>query len=199
MKAAIALLTMAGLPVGAAAQDAKARVAVNSYATCLVNKSARKVSVALDSGFDARFDAAVAALPAKGCGELGASVPTPTALRGALFAAMYRKFGPGAGRSASNLIRNWVPSLPASDPRLGLYTLSACIVLKAPTASRYLIRAKPESEEEKRQMDAVMPHLQACVSPTANLRISRAVLSGLIAETVYRIDFAVPSGERNNF
>ena len=194
----LALLSIRADPANAVAQKSiSSMTSIDSYAACLVEKSPNKVAEALANGFDEKFEAALAALSFGPC-----SAPTAylaRQVRGALFESMYRKHTPKAGHSASNILQTWVPKLPASDPRAGWYVVSACLVDKAPGSTRALVRAKPGTTEKIRKFSDVAAVLPKCLPAGQQFKLSRSTLTGLIAETVYQIDFATQYGDRKRF
>jgi len=163
------------------------RVAAATYAKCLLRQDSRAVRFALETGFDAPFDAAVAKLATPKCAAGDFSAAT---LRGPLFAAVYRKFGPGAGRSAANIISNWVPNLPASDERLVWYQVGACVLAKSPDKTRDLVLTLPGSAEENAEISAIVPALAQCLPAGQRFSVDRGKLVGALAEIVYRVDIA---------
>ena len=188
-----------GVPGLVRAQVSEQDHAASRYADCLVARHHRKVADALDSGFDAVFEKALARVPTTGCINPATASVSGKALRGQLFAAMYRRFGPQAGRTASNISPSWVPQLAPSDPRAGWYSVSNCLVQREPTATRALVRAKPGSTSASAQMNKVTAKLPLCLPAGAPITVKRSMLADLIAETVYQIDFAVGPGDKKSF
>jgi hypothetical protein len=162
-------------------------------AACLAKRHPKEVDRALERRSIDGAAASLRGIPSSGCTALAIEDTRALEQRGLLFAAMYRQYGPQAGRSAANIIKRWTPSLPADDPRAGWYVVSDCLVDRAPDAARKLILAADRSEEENRQLTKVTAELPKCL-PAKPFRISRALLKSFIAETVYEIDFAYTPG-----
>ena len=167
-------------------------------AACLARRHPKEVDQALEHRSIGSIAASLRSIPSSGCSPLTVDDARAVEQRGLLFAAMYRRYGPQAGRSASNIINRWTPPLPAGDLRIGWYVVTDCLVYRAPAVARKLVNAADGSEEESRQLAKVIEELPKCL-PASQFRISRTLLKGFIAETVYEIDFAYTSGNHRFF
>ena len=194
---AAAPLLLAASAVAPSVATAKPdRSAIESYAACMTQRHARNVSDVLDRAFDPAFSARLKALPKTGC-DLDLSEVSALELRGPLFAAMYRRFAPQAGRSGSNILaaKGWVPRLDVSDPRAGWYAVSNCLAMRFPDASRGLVLAKVGSDDAHRKLQKVAVDLPQCLPVGDQYKINSSMLTDLVSETVYEIDFATQYGD----
>lgn len=168
---------------------------ITQAADCVARRYPRQVDRAIEVRTVADMGAALRAIPTKGCPTLLIDDTQAIEQRGMLFAAMYRRHGPVAGRSASNIIIRWTPTLPTDDPRITWYQVSDCLVSKMPQATRQFVSAADASDEESQYLSRIMPSLPACL-PANQYRIRRPILKAFLAETIYEIDFAVSAGDR---
>jgi hypothetical protein len=176
---------------------AKSRTAIANvaYADCLARHESRRVQHVVDAGFGQGFDAAFSQLPIKNC------VPGPdvtnnaAGLRGPIFKVMYVRFGPAAGRSAAHNAVNWTTSLPVGSPMLAWYLIGSCVEAHAPGDSRALVLAATESASERERFSKIMPKLSNCLPAGQRFAIDRTVLTGVLAEIVYRIYVGLTVGD----
>jgi hypothetical protein len=196
-----AVVCLFGMFAPSTAVAAVSSQALGTYADCMARRHYRELAEALDSGFDQTFATALAAVPSDGCDTGGVSDATPAELRGPLFAALYRRFAPGPGRSASNILSEagWVPTLPEGDTRIGWYAVSNCLAMRPSGAARDLVKATPGGDRAARHMQEIVEELPRCLPAGQEFKVSAVVLAGLIAETVYQIDFATLYGDKKCF
>jgi hypothetical protein len=71
--------------------------------------------------------------------------------------------------------------------------ISLCIVMRAPQESAALFQTEVTSDKEKEAMQALAPHLSACIQQGTELRTNRIGLRALLALAAYRV--AVTSKE----
>jgi len=192
----LALATAGTLATDASAAD-EGGDAIVTYANCMARHHYREVAEALDSGFDQSFATALASVRNDKCNADSVSGVSAADLRAPLFASMYRRFGPRAGSSASNILSasGWVPALPEGDARAGWYAVSNCLVRREPDSTRALVKAAPGSTVAAGHLQRIVEVLPGCLPAGQEFRVTPALLAGLIAETVYQIDFATQYGE----
>jgi hypothetical protein len=182
---AAVLLAVAGMGTASAGGDSDPAIAA---ARCLVKDGSGRVWRALDGGLGKTFEEAVARLDVKRCLPKSSAGQLPSGLRGAMYAEMYRKFGPEAKWTPSSPVLDWVPQLRSSDPMLAAYKFSSCIIARNPEASRKFVLDEPGTDEAKQQLSALIPALQSCLPPGQTLRLSVNALTGLLAESLFHID-----------
>jgi hypothetical protein len=195
----VAWFSVCALTAPATVAASEETAPIDIYAECMAKHHYRDLAKVLDSGFDEVFVRALAEVSVKKCDSTIASTAKQAELRGPLFAAMYRRFAPQAGSAASNILRGWTPKLTEGDPRWGWYVVSNCLVKNQPDATREWVIAKPGSDRAARKKQNVVAALPKCLPAGQEFEISAAVLAGLIAETVYQIDFATSSGDEKRF
>ena len=162
---------------------------LDAYATCLLRRHERETLTALDSGFDEPFAAAVAAIPIEGCAVDGLR-PTPVELRGPLFAAAYRRAYARSAPWPSHGVKNgWTPNATGGDPRLAWYGVSDCLLGMSSANARSLVLARPGGVEADKHFEAIVRALPKCLLAGGPVRINRAVLTGIVAETAFRADY----------
>jgi hypothetical protein len=190
--AALALIPGTGWCGRPDAQEAAAKsrhaIANAAYAGCLARHESRRVQHVVDAGFGEKFDAAFSQLPIEKCIPGPDVVNNATALRGPLFKTMYVKFGPAAGRSAAHFGIDWKANVPAGSSLLAWYLVGSCVEAHAPGESRALVLAATESADEQEQFSKIMPKLASCLPAGERFAIDRSILTGVLAEIVYRID-----------
>lgn len=179
-------------------QEAEAQRVMNDYARCvLIRRSSlamRFLQTPPRSREAARAGSRAATNVCLGRGELSFHAPL---FRGSLFEALYdREFG---RRGAEDL--GAVPPIDyaADHPdresdiarqQTSLRQFADCAVRADPAAAHSLIASEVTSEAESRAFAALGPELNGCLPQGIELRFSRPVLRGLIAETLYRLSAA---------
>ncbi len=123
----------------------------------------------------------------------------------------YRASGPTDLSSVPPL--NWLPVAPLDEAALArrsssrqateraayntavavraMAGFSECVVRGSPEPVRQLALTEPASDQESTQFDALRPQLNACLTGTSNLRMSRSVLRGALMVSYFRLANAV--------
>jgi hypothetical protein len=177
--------------------EAESQRVMNAYARCVLVRSRRAVL---------RFLAAPPGSPE--ARRLGGRIATSDCLsggmlvfqshlfRGALFEALY--MADFRGRAAADFaaaprIAYAVDSAPASTLQAGMLTLhefADCVVRAAPAQARALILSDVTTREEVQAFRSLGATFNSCLVRGAEVRFSRPVLRGLIAESLYRLTAA---------
>ena len=170
----------------------RARATVIAYAQCLVERDRRNVErgVALFPGSTLEISA-LSKLAVDDCLRDGTLQFTGPLLRGALFIALYRR---DYGRAVPELKPDPVdftlgaPAIPerGSDQQIGLRTFADCVVRADPVNARVVVIASVAGSRETQGYIALRPRFNACMPQGVSLTFSKSVLSGLIAEALYR-------------
>jgi hypothetical protein len=116
----------------------------------------------------------------------------PAILRGALYRQIYlRDYGDAAtavGPNRLNFVSETAGAAPADAEKYRAEREYAYCVTKAnPTQARSLVLAEPQSDAELTAFYYLKPTLDGCRTRPADADLSRATISGLVAETLYRL------------
>jgi hypothetical protein len=196
------LLAFAGMPLAATAKDAssvsrtppsnEARLVLRGYAECLVRNAPAQVDSFLSmSPFDAGFGRRGAEISISGCLVGGQLRFSALLLRGALFAAKYkREFG---ARAPTMMIGDMAlaptgisPTAPDGGAAIR-FTIDAadCIALRDRDSARALVLAPVGSKLEREMVDRLTPVTSAC-APGLDLARSKEPIEAALAEVMYR-------------
>lgn len=195
----VALLAMGGGAIAhAQTTDApQSWGAIQTYATCLVDQwpgVVQDVTAAFPDSED--YKRAVAMLGSSPCaGNVMQNVPSQL-VRGSLYQALYAKnFAdqmPAMTASALSVdeeVRDRPEDKAASYKALRQY--GECVVRTDTPASRALTLSRAGSTDELQALSALQPTFARCLTAGGQITFSKAVLTGVIAEVLYRL--SVPS------
>ena len=110
-------------------------------------------------------------------------------LRGALFAALYQHDYEHAKLDVSlpvDYSRDVGTETSGARNYIALHLFADCVVRQSPEDSRELVLSPPAGPAEAAAFAKLGPRFSACLTKGQNLRFSPPVLSGLIAEALYR-------------
>lgn len=114
---------------------------------------------------------------------------SPLLLRGAFYRELYvrtfEKSAPG--------LRTTPVAIAAADPAIA--SLAECLVRKAPNTARTLVLAPVESELEAKAFNALYDRVGTCPAAPA---FSKTMLSGVIAETLFKLSDAATMAGTNS-
>lgn len=171
---------------------------MNKYAGCLL-RTFRKRALAFLRLPPASFEAMLAArkLATGWCLREGALSFRFQLLRGGLYEALYEQEFKRAGAAALTAAPpidytggNPAPLSNETAVAIALVQFADCVVRANPTASRALILSKVTSDEEKAAFASLTPHLGGCLVSGTQLKFSRPMLRGFVAEALYRLSAA---------
>ncbi|MBO9623082.1 MAG: hypothetical protein J7500_10265 [Sphingomonas sp.] len=159
----------------------QARDTMNRYGICVVRMKSVAVKRALSKPSDEAIDAALAKIAISEClgsGELTMSRPL---FRGAVYRALYiRDFGQVSQAPAA------VAEPAVTTSANLLQSFGDCVVVADPDDARALVLATAATQTERSAIARLGPALGSCVAPKNQMRFSRAVLQGVLAEALYK-------------
>ncbi len=186
---------------GARGNDAEAQRVMIDFASCVAQRSRSSLERFLAQPFGSDdADRLAFRLATPDClfdAELRFSQEI---FRGALYDALYRidfvRMEP-ADLSAVPPITYYVGATESLTPRqhrrVGQSLFADCVVRAAPSEARALILSAATSPTERAAFQALQPALGPCLVQGAQVRFSRPMLRGLVAESLYRLTSAASS------
>lgn len=168
-----------------------ARLAIVDFATCVLQRERARAMTTLAAFPDRAGYEGLRKLGRNGCLSQGTLEFDLTLFRGALFTALYReRFGaklPVLPEASANF-REGAPD-PLDDisgQAIALREFGECVVRRDPGVVHSIVTAKIGSAEEDALYKALVPHLGPCLNAGLQVKFSKTVLSGLLAEVLYR-------------
>ena len=157
----------------------QARQTMNDYAVCIVHARVAAVQKALSLANDAKVDEALANLANRECLMRGELRMPRQLLRGAVYRALYlRDFGRSPpAPSASD-------AAPTGESMFEQF--GSCVNTADASDVREFVMSVPATKREAAALSALGPALGRCIAPGNQIRFSRAVLQGVLAEAAYR-------------
>jgi hypothetical protein len=168
----------------------RGRVVLDGYANCVVRASPRKVTAMLAMPMhSAEAEAASRRLTVDDCLSGGDLTFDTDVLRGSLYRALYRyEFATNDSKlqplSMDTAFNAKVTAQPNYDP---LRRFSECVVRDNAVASRDLVMAAAASTIEQSAFAQLKTSFSTCMAKGSEVRFSKTVLVGLIAEMLYRL------------
>ena len=160
----------------------RARQTMNDYATCLVKIRTVAVRKALNAGSDAAVNGALAKLAIPDCLDSGMLRMPEQLLRGSIYRALYlREFAREPSVPAG--VTNAAAVDPDDNP---LRNFGHCVNHLDQVNTRMAVMARPATVAERQAFNALSPTLGQCVAPGNQIRFTRSVLQGALAEAAYR-------------
>lgn len=172
----------------------RGRIAIDEYARCLIDsKLSRVVQVlALEPGEE--YDRAVGKLVIDTCLESGSMKFKSLAIRGPLFAELFRRRLADEARGKS-----WSASVspidlkalsPAASGMQGLHywmmDFGKCAVDQNPSVAKQIVLEHPATKGQDEAISALAPKLSACLSQGSSIKLDKASLQAMLAEVLYR-------------
>lgn len=119
----------------------------------------------------------------------------PAIFRPALYSALYRAEFKRAPADVSNRVRldyaaELEPGAAVPANYAYLREVGDCTSRAKPAEVRALLLTRIGGDDEKRALAALMPAVQQCVPEGAELRFSRTILRGTLAEGLYKLSKA---------
>jgi hypothetical protein len=177
----------------------EARRVMNAFALCIARRNRRDVDHFLAQPMGAPSGRGLAPRLASSDCLYNADLRfASTLFRGSLFEAIYQiDYG---RRGLPNLAtapvisygRVDAPDLSAEErSHLALHDFADCVVRVRPDEVRTLVLSRVASREEGQALAGLNSALSGCLVVGAEVRFSRAVLRGFLAESLYRLTAAV--------
>lgn len=183
----------------ASAQSAETKSwgTIQNYARCLVDNWSGIVQE-ITNVFPAskEYKAAIAPISKSACVD-NAELTVPAELvRGSLYQALYVKSYPNKAPALAAAQLNLDGDVRGQQearatPFIVLRRYGECVVRTDPESSRALTLSVSGSKAEDAAFAALQPTLNFCLTQGNSVSFSRAVLTGIIAEVLYRL--SVPS------
>ena len=178
-------------------EDDVARVTTIRFARCMLQRNRRKIEPALLSQhYNTGRGIDVPNLASSDCLAEGVLKMPYQILRGSYFTVLYReKFGDGPPALPSSSLNFHDGAVePFTDGQrqwVALRQFADCAARRNPAAAHAAVIAEPGSAADTAAFKALGPSLSACLPSGTTLKFSRAMLSGLFAEVMYRQSLAV--------
>lgn len=171
----------------------KGRVTIMSFARCMVQRHrvAMEKALAIPPLDDASSIAFKRLVSGGECLSYGELKMNQSLLRGGLFSALYRAdFSRAPGAAAASTV-DWSRDVggsttPEQMQYVGLRQFADCAVRADPADARTAVLSAPVSVQERDAYVRLAPQLNACAVKGQSLTFSKTVLSGLLAEVLYR-------------
>ena len=161
------------------APGAQARDTMNRYAECVVKMRAAAVRRALAQPTYAAANSELAKLAISDCLAGGDLIMEEVLFRGAVYRALYlRDFGREAALPVGG-----ETLVEADDP---VFIFGDCVSRLDPEQTRAFVVARPATVEESDAVAKLGPSFGRCLAPGDQVRFSKTVLQGALAEALYK-------------
>jgi len=115
----------------------------------------------------------------------------PLLFRGSLYVELYRvQFGTRpADLKPTSVSPNEIPSAwpnPSLQSFSTLFNFADCVTHRDPSSVRTIVLSGPGSAQESAALAALSPQFQLCLVKGTQMRVSKSVLAGMLAEALYR-------------
>ena len=170
----------------------KVRITLQAYGTCLIKDNRRQVESFLETWPDSpNYNSMVRRVASNNCIASGDLRMTSSFLRGALYVGLYKIDYKDSPASVSKAPINFgLQMTDASTPNTKVYVsrmlFADCVVRRAAEESRRLVLTTPASKDEDLALSKLLPFLGPCIPQGQNVQFDRTVLSGILAEALYR-------------
>lgn len=166
------------------------RETLRKYAACLLTIEPRAVERTLAAAPGEQSAKLMRRLATERCLYEGSLSFVPSLLRGALFAAAYRRdYGSDAPPPSPTRV-DFAAGIPEGgqdrEANIGLLLFADCVAQADPKDARTAVLAPVGSDEEARAYGGLLPHLNGCLFKGQEITFSKGVLSGILAEVLYR-------------
>ena len=181
-------------------QAGEAQRVMKEYGACIVKKARRRAEAALTTFPNSKeFGQAMVKLASSECLMTGELRFKPILLRGSLFEALYN-----ADFGSRPVDVTAVPAIdyfagaeeresPGVRRQVAIRQFADCISRANPAGVHALILSRVGSDGETDGFRQVMPTASQCLTEGVELKLSRPILRGLVAETMYRLSQAARS------
>ena len=195
--------TPAAIPDRSLSNQDKARATLNAYAACLIQFRPQAVIAFLKLPVGSHeADVFTSRLSVSECLSEEQLSASRTAIHGALYISLYKQ---SYGRVAPSLSAepiDYKSDIPAEvSARATTYVaarrFAECVVRSDPIASRVLVLSQVGSTDERDAFARISPQLSSCLAQGTEIKFSKTILSGLIAEALYSLSVpAVDAGQQ---
>jgi len=190
----------ARIPEDSTLKRAQVRLVLNEFVRCAVDRQASRLEAALAT-LDDGFNTVGAVLSTNECLESGQMKFKAVALRGPLFAELYRRKAAAEAKG-----RSWGPAVtrvnlaakPETDiakEHLGLMGFAHCVVESDRAGAQAAVLAPTASDAQNAAIAALAPKLGPCLPQGSSVRLGKDVLEGGLAEVLYRGVVPTPAAE----
>ncbi len=196
----IARPTPAEIPLSHMSETDKARATIVALSQCIVLSHRGEVERALAiPPLDKQANRALGALAGSECLRYGELSMKTTMLRGGIYAALYRidfaKSAPAIADRPLDFSADVQGAVtPDAQQYLWLRQFADCVVRTDPADARTLVLSPVASAAENASFTALAPHFNGCAVQGMTLTFSKIILSGLVAEALYREAKAASAG-----
>lgn len=179
------------IPQGNLSAADTARVTIIDFSTCILKRDRKRVLAALALFPSAAAENALSKLAADECLSEGEARFNSLLFRGALYISLYREqFGRQMpvlpAQSADYRAGALEPLDAVAGQAIGLREFGECVVRADPATAHAIVVAKIGSAEETRLFTVLGPLLGPCLNEGLQVKFSKTVISGLLAEILYR-------------
>ena len=184
----IAVPTRARIPEeGAMSEINRGREVMRQFAQCALSRNQAGAERALAMPIGGAYYQAINKLAVDECLSSGTIKFKAPAMRGALFAELYRRkyraADPGLVAEPVDFAAN-----AGSDGvvQAALDTFADCVVRRDPADARAIVLRPIASKEQDKAFAAVYPHLGPCLAQGQQITLNKPTLENAFAEVLYR-------------
>jgi len=183
---------------------AAARAALEDYAACQVGKQPARVAKIVTTRIDTpEYEKLMSTFwdSYDECLSSGGIRFRSTTYRGALFQALYNRQykskAPLDFTAVKSGYRELYPEDPSAEARgsIALINFGECVTKADPYTVRDLMRSLTGAASEDEAFIRLGPKLNACMPQGNQLTFSKAILKGVLAESIYRLSLAADEGQ----
>ena len=169
----------------------RGRYTLNSYGACLVHRNRKGVETTLRIPVGTKAShAAEAKLSVDDCLGSGEMRMDDTLLRGALFRALYRidfwRNAPALSPQDLDFAADMEPNSQSAS-YIALHRYAECIARTDPGDARAVLMSGTASAKERAALSSLSPAFSTCLAKGSQLKFSKAILLGLLAEVLFRL------------
>jgi hypothetical protein len=172
----------------------RGNVVMREFARCTIDRMPGKVATLLAMPLGREYDKAMRQVVSEECLSAGEISFKPILLRGALFTELWQR-----RMLAESKGKTWGPVLPAYDlsapiadagaetkQQQGLLWFADCIVKRDRPAANDVIVRQVGSSAQDEAYARLMPDLGPCLPQGQQVKFSKPILEGVLAEALYR-------------
>lgn len=169
-----------------------ARKTMYAFAACVLKRHRKHVNELLSLPVnDSTITRDMRSLADEYCLAEGSLQFEPVLFRGSLYVELYRlEFGSKAAQLKPAPVK--LDAIPSARPNPKLQSFSTlfsfadCVTRRDPSSVRMIVLAGPGSRQEGAGLTALSPQFQLCLVKGTQMRVSKSMLTGLLAEALYR-------------
>lgn len=187
-------LKTARVPTGSMSPAARARITLEGFARCVLQRNPKGVERALAMPMSSAGQQAVAALATNECMGVSSDYEgsrlslNARLLRGALYAELVRRrvdLDTPPPAETPDLTLGAAPGDAAAQRHVALVRFGDCILRRDPKTAIHFVRENAETEAEAKDVAALMPSMGACVDQGAKVELSKPIVEAAVAEVIY--------------